>query len=151
MVGDSGLTPERQLTALKAVTSENEYRKFSVAYDMGVLPEAFVSAKETLPRYDEDGNGSYKNAEIEAALDSIGNTAGIMLPTVGGSATLTNAQRAVLWQLLTGSTSAKNNPYSTSIGWDAIEAMNEAKESGGGISLTGGGISLTGGIVLPEA
>ena len=151
VVVDSGLTPVEQLTALKAVTSENEYRKFSVAYDMGVLPEAFVSAKETLPRYDEDGNGSYKNAEIEAALDSIGNTAGIMLPTVGGSATLTNAQRAVLWQLLTGSTSAKNNPYSTSIGWDAIEAMNEAKESGGGISLTGGGISLTGGIVLPEA
>ena len=150
VVVDSGLTPVEQLTALKAVTSENEYRKFSVAYDMGVLPEAFVSAKETLPRYDEDGNGSYKNAEIEAALDSIGNTAGIMLPTVGGSATLTNAQRAVLWQLLTGSTSAKNNPYSTSVGWAVIDAVNAMKEGDTGIVLPDG-TNYTGGIVLPEA
>jgi len=151
VVVDADLTPAEQLTALEAVTSESEYRKFNVAYDMGVMPEVFVSVREILPRYDADGNGSYKNAEIEAALDSFGTgSGGIELPMAGSvSTTLTNAQRAALWQLLTCSTSAKNNPYSTTIGWEVINAVNAAKESSGIDLSTGGTESASGGIELP--
>lgn len=148
-VVDSGLTTEDQLSALESVSTESQYRKFTVAYDFGVMPEAYVTAKELMPRFDADGNGSYKNDEITAALNSIGTSNGIMLPG-GDSISMTNEQKAVLWQLLTGSTSAKNNPFSTSIGWQVIDAVNAAKESTSGIVLPDGS-TYTGGIVLPEA
>ena len=126
VIVDSGLSAEDQLKALEAVTDESQYRKFNVAYSMDVEPSVYVTARETMPLYDTDGNGSYKNAEIEAAIDSLGY--GAQLPG-GNAVTLTNAQRAVLWQLLTGSTSAKNNPYSSSVGWEVVNAINAAKEA----------------------
>ena len=125
---DAGLTVQEQLTALESISSESEYKKFRTAHTFGVEPDAYVCAKEILPQFDKpnaNGNyGTYTQAEIEEALDALGTgTNGILLPTAGRtSVTLTNDQKAVLWQLLTGSSSAKNNPYSTSIGWDVLDA-----------------------------
>lgn len=148
-VVDSGMTADEQLAALEALSTESQYRKFSVAYDFGVVPEAYVTARETMPKFDADGNGSYKNDEITAAINSLGTSGGgLVLP--GGSISLTNDQKAALWQLLTGSTSAKNNPYSTSVGWAVIDAVNAMKEGDTGIVLPDG-TNYTGGIVLPEA
>ena len=148
-VVDSGLTETEQLDALEAVSTESQYRKFSVAYDFGVMPGAYVTARETMPKFDADGNGSYKNDEITAAINSLGTSAGgIMLPG-GDGITLTNDQKAALWQLLTGSTSAKNNPYSSSVGWAVIDAVNAMKEGNTGIVLPDG-TNYTGGIVLPR-
>ena len=125
---DAGLTVQEQLAALESISSESEYKKFRTAHTFGVEPDAYVCAKEILPQFDKpnaNGNyGTYTQAEIEEALDALGTgTNGILLPTAGRtSVTLTNDQKAVLWQLLTGSSSAKNNPYSTSIGWDVLDA-----------------------------
>lgn len=41
---------------------------------------------------------------------------------------LTEAQKAVLWQLMTGSTSSKNNPYSPQVGQQVIDARKAQKE-----------------------
>lgn len=125
---DAGLTVQEQLAALESISSESEYKKFRTAHTFGVEPDAYVCAKEILPQFDKpnaNGNyGTYTQAEIEEALDALGTgTNGILLPMAGQmSVTLTNDQKAVLWQLLTGSSSAKNNPYSTSIGWDVLDA-----------------------------
>ena len=147
---DSGLTTEDQLSALESVSTESQYRKFSVAYDFGVMPDAYVTARETMPKFDADGNGSYKNDEITAAINSLGTSDGGLVLPGGDSISLTNDQKAALWQLLTGSTSAKNNPYSTSVGWAVIDAVNAMKEGNTGIVLPDG-TNYTGGIVLPEA
>lgn len=149
-VVDSGMTADEQLAALEALSTESQYRKFSVAYDFGVVPEAYVTARETMPKFDADGNGSYKNDEITAAINSLGTSGGGLVLPGGGSISLTNDQKAALWQLLTGSTSAKNNPYSTSVGWAVIDAVNAMKEGDTGIVLPDG-TNYTGGIVLPEA
>ena len=149
-VVDSGMTADEQLAALEALSTESQYRKFSVAYDFGVVPEAYVTARETMPKFDADGNGSYKNDEITAAINSLGTSGGGLVLPGGSSISLTNDQKAALWQLLTGSTSAKNNPYSTSVGWAVIDAVNAMKEGNTGIVLPDG-TNYTGGIVLPEA
>ena len=149
-VVDSGMTADEQLAALEALSTESQYRKFSVAYDFGVVPEAYVTARETMPKFDADGNGSYKNDEITAAINSLGTSGGGLVLPGGSSISLTNDQKAALWQLLTGSTSAKNNPYSTSVGWAVIDAVNAMKEGDTGIVLPDG-TNYTGGIVLPEA
>ena len=161
VVVDSDLPAAQQLKALEAVTDESQYRKFTVAYEMGVEPSAYVMAKEKLPMFDQPNKngsyGTYTQDEIEAALDSFGTSAtgGIVLPGAEATGTfLTNAQKAVLWQLLTGSTNAKNNPYSTAIGSQVLDAMNTAKDVAanmGGIVLPGEkrNTETTGGIVLP--
>ena len=130
-VVDSGLSEEEQLAALQTVSTEEQYHKFTIAYQFGVSPDIYVSARETLPNFDADGNGSYKQDEITEALESMSGggvyIGGIMLP---GGDSLTNGQKAVLWQLLTGSKSAKNNPYSVEKGQQVIDAREKAKEDG---------------------
>lgn len=73
-----------------------------------------------LPKYDEDENQSYSQKEIAAAVDAI-----------GGSLNLTTKQKAVLWQIATGSKSAKNNPYSVDVGWNVIDALSDESLSFG--------------------
>lgn len=41
----------------------------------------------------------------------------------------TTAKKAILWQLMTGSTRAKNNPYSPQVGQRVIDARNALKEA----------------------
>lgn len=107
---------EDQLTALFAVMTDAQFQKVEIANDLGVSPDAYVTFQETKTRFDSDGNGSYTNAEIEAAIN-------------GMTGYYTTEQKAVLWQLGTGSNSARNNPYSRKVGQQVIDARAAAKEA----------------------
>ena len=50
------------------------------------------------------------------------------LPGGDGPQQLTNEMRAVLWQLFTGSKSAKNNPYSERVGSQVIAEREKTKQ-----------------------
>ncbi len=107
---------EDQLVALSMVMNESQLQKVEIAYSFGIKPDGYVTLQEIKPKYDADGNGSYKQSEITAAINAMpGN--------------YTTEQKAVLWQLATGSTSAKNNPYSRSVGQQVIDAKEKAKEN----------------------
>ncbi len=107
---------EDQLAALSAVMTDAQFLKVEIANNFGVSPDAYVTLQEIKSQYDADGNGSYKNAEIQAAVDG--------LPGY-----YTTEQKAVLWQLATGSTSARNNPYSRQVGQQVLDARAAAKEA----------------------
>lgn len=107
---------EDQLTALSVVMTDAQFQKVEIANDFGVKPDAYVTLQEIKPQYDADGNGSYKQVEIQAAID-------------GMQGYYTTEQKAVLWQLATGSTSAKNNPYSRKVGQQVLDAREAAKEA----------------------
>ena len=107
---------EDQLAALSAVMTDAQFQKVEIANNFGVSPDAYVTLQEIKPQYDADGNGSYKNAEIKAAVDG--------LPGY-----YTTEQKAVLWQLATGSTSARNNPYSRQVGQQVLDARKAANEA----------------------
>ena len=110
-----------QLAALAQVMSESEYRKVSAGRAHGVEPSSYVAFKESLPKFDADGNGSFKQAEIKAAIDAMGEKYGTVLP---GGSKLTIAQQAVLWQLANKSWKPKNNPYSVAIGKKVYNELN---------------------------
>lgn len=110
---DAGLGEKEELAALKTVMSDSEYTKLNIGYTFGVPAATYVTLKGTLPKYDADGNGALKNAEIEAAIDAL---------------RLTNTKKAVLWQLMTGSKSAKNNPYDVNVGQRVVAARQSASE-----------------------
>lgn len=100
-----------QLAALAGKMTAEQFAKCQIAYDFDVTPDHYVGYYEIRADYDKDGNGSYSNTEVKTAIDSMRG--------------LTNNERAVLWQLATGSKSAKNNPYSTKVGQQVIDARNK--------------------------
>ena len=116
-----------QRDALLAVMKDSTKQKYEIADSYGIEARTWVQLKEILPQFDEDGNGSYKGEEIENAIDALNGHSGIMLPGGDGPQQLTNEMRAVLWQLFTGSKSAKNTPYSERVGSQVIAEREKAK------------------------
>jgi hypothetical protein len=119
---------DAQHDALLAVMKDSTKQKYEIADSYGIEARTWVQLKEILPQFDEDGNGSYKGEEIENAIDALNGHSGIMLPGGDGLQQLTNEMRAVLWQLFTGSKSAKNNPYSERVGSQVIAEREKTKQ-----------------------
>ena len=124
------LLPEtEEMAALSQVMSESEYAKVEAGSAHGITPGVYVTFKELLPQYDEDGNGSYSQEEVENAIDDIGPRFGIAAPSYGSAnaknANLTNAQRAVLWQLANKSWKPESNPYSVYVGRKVYNDLNQ--------------------------
>lgn len=118
-VVNSGISQTDQLAALGTMMPESEFGKVQTGTAYGVTPKAYVDLKAALPRYDSDGNGSFNQAEVTAAINSMGG--------LGGG--LSNSQKAALWQLYNKSWSAKNNPFSVSIGQQVRDALNQDEEA----------------------
>ena len=114
----NGKNQKEQLAALKGVMTEAQYDKVEIASYYKIEPDTWVQLNEMMPDFDEDGNGSYKKDEIENAIEALGDR-------VKG---LGFAQKAALWQLMTGSTNGKNNPYSTTVGEEIVDERQKRKE-----------------------
>lgn len=114
----NGKNQKEQLAALKGVMTEAQYDKVEIASYYKIEPDTWVQLNEMMPDFDEDGNGSYKKDEIENAIEALGDR-------VKG---LGFAQKAALWQLMTGSTNGKNNPYSTTVGEEIVDERKKRKE-----------------------
>ena len=153
----SDLTDAEQMQALGIMMPESEYGKLKIAGSYGVTARAYVDLKKRLPDYDADHNGGFTQEEVTAAIDSMGTAGklvlpsasqGLQLPSAGG-VTVTNAQKAVLWQTANKSWKPKNNPYSVEIGQQVYDSLHEEKlqlPSQGGLQLP----SQTG-VMLPKA
>ena len=132
-VVDAGLTEDEQMAVLSELMQESEYGKLLTGYSFGVTPAAYVTYKELLPKFDADGNGTFKQEEVEAAIDALSG-GGIMLPSAGaataGNISLTNAEKAALWQMANKSWKPKNNPYSTRVGQQVYDALNAEAATG---------------------
>lgn len=76
-----------------------------------------------------------------------------MLPSTGapsaGNISLTNAEKAALWQMANKSWKPKNNPYDTYVGQQVYDALN-AEPATGGLQLPSQS-EEEGGIQLPTA
>ena len=127
VVVNSDLTESEQMTAMGELMPETEYEKLRVGSLQGVTPRAYVSYKQALPLYDADGNGSFKQEEVRAALDS--------LP-------LTTEQRAALWQMQNKSWKPSSNPYSVSVSQQVYDALNAEEEDDGGLMDWSSGVTL---------
>ena len=125
---DAQLPEAEEMAALSHVMSESEYEKVKTGSAHGITPGVYITFKELLAQYDEDGNGSYSQEEVERAIDSIGPKFGLALPSYGSAnalnTNLTNAQRAVLWQLANKSWKPDSNPYNGYVGQKVYKDMH---------------------------
>lgn len=132
-VAVSKVTDEKQLQgALEALMSDDQYAAYKDVIEKAGIPSAmYVKGKTLLSEY----GSSPSNEEITWAIQDMASNK-LELPAVGKTkGTLTDKQRAILWQLWTGSTSTKNNPWAKTkeirdvVQPIADEAKTKAEES----------------------
>lgn len=128
----SGLSREEQMQAMAAVMTESEYSRMQAGYDAGVSPETYVTFKGLLPNYDANGNNSFSQDEVTAAVQAMPG--------------LTNPQRAALWQMQNKSWKPSGNPFDTNVGQYLYDEMRNISSG----SLLPKGADSNGGIVLPR-
>lgn len=137
-VAESGLSEEGKAEAMSAVVSESERYKFRAAYENGVSADAWAGFYRTLPRYDEDGNGSYKQAEVTAALDNaripLSAGEGAAQGLFGGDTetrSLTRAEKAAIWSAYNPKWKTANNPFDASIGDRVVSRIGQMQDEEG--------------------
>ncbi len=149
---DGGVTLNQylDLSEADAVDGYLRYQTVSAGRGYGITPAAYIKFRETMPSYDADGNGSYTQKEVQDALESMSGAGGLTLPSLGGeqSTTLTNTQKAVLWQMANKSWKGYKNPFDATVGQWVYDALHEEPESKGP-ALSGGAGELPG-LTLPS-
>lgn len=98
--------------------------KAYMANEAGIKPEIYALFQVALKANDYDGNGSYKSAEIEAAVKCIPG--------------LTDKQRGYLWQAAKGGKTSKNNP------WGATDVSKYSSSKSGAVNPVEGGTISSG-------
>ena len=78
----------------------------------GVSPDAFVGYYEIKDKFNSDGKGSLTQKEVTDAINSMSKYG------------LTTEEKAAMWQIVTGTKSAKNNPYSVSVGERVLKYLS---------------------------
>ncbi len=102
-----------QLSALAAQMDDNQFANVQIAYDNYISPDTYITFREVLA--DVTGGGSATNEEAKIACNRMRG--------------LDDEKKAILWQLGTGRTSAKNNPFSVEVGEDVLKAKQETKNA----------------------
>lgn len=127
-ITESGISEDEQMEALSSIMPESEFAKLQAGYAEGVTPGSYLQFKELLPDFDADGNGSFKQDEVTAAIEAIPG--------------LTNAQRAALWQMQNKSWKPTRNPFNTSVSQRVYNDLHSGTaelptemDAGGGIVL----------------
>ena len=110
--------------------STGEYAKYSRGRKLGGSSAAYVLYKENMSAFDKNGNGSLSNSEIESLIYYISGNGGH--PLSGGKnvkfVAMSEAEKAVLWQMMSGSKSIKNNPYHSKTAKRAASEYLKLKE-----------------------
>ena len=127
-VVDTAKGAEDQKNALLTVMSDSARARYEIGDRYGIQPEAWVQVKEALPQFDENKNGSYSSGEIETAIDALAGDGRMLAPWDKEPLRLSREEKAVLWQLFTGSTSGSGNPYSTRVGRKVAEELEKVRE-----------------------
>lgn len=117
-----------QRAALLTVMSGSARMRYKIGTRYGIQPEAWVQVKEALPQFDANKNGSYSSGEIEKAIDALAGDGHLLAPWDKDPIRLSREEKAVLWQLFTGSTSGSGNPYSTRVGKQVAKELERARE-----------------------
>lgn len=98
--------------------------KAYMANEAGIKPEIYALFQVALKANDYDANGSYKSAEIEAAVKCIPG--------------LTDKQRGYLWQAAKGGKTSKNNP------WGATDVSKYSSSKSDAVNPVEGGTISSG-------
>ena len=105
---DLAVSDKETLAAVSTVLNESTYKKVEVADGFGVSVENWIKFRDEWA--DMFGEDSISQAKVEKVLNGM---------------SLTNREKAVLWQIASKSWKPKNNPYDTGVGEDIYWMLND--------------------------
>ena len=118
-VANQNLGKDQQDAVLKSIMTDAMYRNWTIASGENISLDDYVTGREAY--VDLDNSGTDQNGEWTAALEQV---------TFDKDTARDNYIKGILWQIYTGSTSTKNNPFDKAAGQKVLDAKN----SGGGKS-----------------
>ena len=117
LIMDNVSDPDEQEKAVRAMMNQATARNLDIAENAGISLSDYIGVRASV--VDLDGNGNVKQSEYQAALDGY---------TFSKDPDEDNYMKGIMWQILTGSGSTKNNPYSKEAG----QVVLDSKSGGGG-------------------
>lgn len=120
-VANQNLGTDQQDAVLKSIMTDSMYRNWSIASGENISLDSYVKGREAY--VDLDNSGTDQNSEWTAALEKV---------TFDKDTTRNNYIRGVLWQIYTGSTSTKNNPFDKAGGQKVLDAKGKGGGKGTG-------------------
>lgn len=142
-VMDSKLTEQEKLKALQTVDGmyESTYEKIVTGHNLGMNVKSYIDLKSIMPKYDANGNGSYTQAETEAAINALAGDDNVLFALTGTTPngyTLTDREKAILWQLQNKSWKPNRNPFDKEVGqmvYDILTAEDSDTTVESGLAL----------------
>lgn len=114
--------------AAAAFLVEDTREKLSAVSEYGATVRGYVALKEYLLYNDEDG-GAPSMEEAKKAINAISRGSVVSVPGMPDVALeLTSSEKAALWQMMNSSWKPEKNPFSTSVGRKAYNALKALKE-----------------------
>jgi len=130
---DSNLSEQEQMAALGTVMNESTYEKVKTGRNFGMNTKSYIDLKSIMPEFDANGNGSYSQQETEDAINALAGDDNPLFALTGTSPngyTLTDREKAILWQLQNKSWKPKSNPFDREVGqmvYDILTAEDPAE------------------------
>ena len=143
-VMEADLTEEEKLQALRTVDGmyESTYEKIEIGHSLGMNIKSYIDFKSIMPQFDENGNGSYSQAETEAAINALSGDDNALFALTGTTPNgyrLSDREKAILWQLQNKSWKPKRNPFDREVGQMVYDIMT-AEDPVEAAATTGSGV-----------
>lgn len=127
-VMDADLTEAQKLQALQTVDGlyESTYDKIMTGHNFGMNVKSYIDLKSIMPQFDENGNGTYTQAETEAAINALAGDDNVLYALTGTTPngyTLTDKEKAILWQIQNKSWKPYRNPFDKEVGQMVYDYM----------------------------
>ena len=120
VITEAGISESEQMAALEmAVPYESTYEKMKIGYNLGMNVKSYVDLKSVMSNFDADGNGSYSQQETEDAINALAGDDNVLYALTGTTPngyTLSDREKAILWQLQDKRWSPKRNPFDREVG-----------------------------------
>lgn len=119
VIMDSGMTETDQMAALSTVMYDSTYEKVEAGHNFGMNVKSYIDLKSLMPQFDANGNGSYSQQETEDAINALtgdDNALFALTGTTPNGYTLTEKEKAILWQLQNKSWKPNRNPFDKDVG-----------------------------------
>lgn len=118
---ESNLIEPEQMAAIEAVSGiyESTYEKIKIGRSFGMNLKSYIDLKSIMNQFNADGNNSYSEQETENAINALSgddNPLFALTGTTPNGYTLSDREKAILWQLQDKRFKPKDNPFDREVG-----------------------------------
>lgn len=127
---ESNISEPEQMAAIEVASGiyESTYEKIKIGRSFGMNLKSYIDLKSIMNQFNADGNTTYSKQETENAINALSgddNPLFALTGTTPNGYTLTDREKAILWQLQDKRFKPKDNPFDREVGQMVYDIMHE--------------------------